>query len=504
MKAPLGKDGDKIDVFIGPEPERTNVYVVNQYKLEGGFDEIKVMLGFPDKQAAIETYDKAYTGGLGPKLRDSVISTTVDGFKKWLDQGDHKKEFKKIEESLLAEKLEFPRIKITKLDPADYEMYAGIVPEEALKSGWWLDGLRVARKKRRGVQAIRSMLEIISRADRAGKYTFLQAYPYEIDGTGPAWEAERKRLEGAYSHFGFISTGGGYMYRQPKSPTDVMSAKFAQLESKRFSEQLKESEEDEDKEDKSWKEVSPEHDWVMTWSSPSLSWHYFSKLAGISLTIIHNQDDDYSFRLALPGSVYNMMDRKCASEAVAQEIGLQWALNDHVYRSRISKPPYEQESADRPLTSLQENQSFVFERPTYDKHDALVEAIKLAFPNNRRVIDYALRHMDRGISVLVRQEGKIVALCLLGRRQIYDSVYGLEQSEDVYNRYKDKRGAELLAVAVLPEARGRGMLKPIMDYPRNLGLNYLYSLRAESKPVPEPQRVVARNQIAQLVVEDLS
>lgn len=53
--------GDKegLDVYIGPQ-ESDKVYVVEQLKEDGEFDEYKVMMGFPDLDTAYETYLKHY------------------------------------------------------------------------------------------------------------------------------------------------------------------------------------------------------------------------------------------------------------------------------------------------------------------------------------------------------------------------------------------------------------------------------------------------------------
>lgn len=106
IKGTEGKDKDHIDVFIGGNPASDNVYVVNQDKMEGGFDEHKVMLGFNDKGAAIQAYDDAYSDGLGKKLRGSVVFATMEEFKGWLKDGDHKNPFNDwevdVEEGLVA------------------------------------------------------------------------------------------------------------------------------------------------------------------------------------------------------------------------------------------------------------------------------------------------------------------------------------------------------------------------------------------------------------------
>jgi hypothetical protein len=103
IKGTEGKDKDHLDVYIGPKPDGYMVYVVNQRTFEGAFDEHKIMLGFHSKAEAIETYDRAFTGSLGPRLRASVVSTTVDRFKEWIKSGNHKVPFEGLAESLLED-----------------------------------------------------------------------------------------------------------------------------------------------------------------------------------------------------------------------------------------------------------------------------------------------------------------------------------------------------------------------------------------------------------------
>lgn len=94
VKRTEGKDGDPVDVWIGPNPESELVWIINQQDPKTkAFDEHKVMLGFTDKKKAIETYDKAYEGGLGPRLRQSVGATSIEGFKEWLKHGSQNKPF---------------------------------------------------------------------------------------------------------------------------------------------------------------------------------------------------------------------------------------------------------------------------------------------------------------------------------------------------------------------------------------------------------------------------
>jgi hypothetical protein len=107
IKGTQGKDKDHLDVYIGPKPNGMMVFVVNQKKEEGGFDEHKIMLGFETKDEAIATYDRAFSGDLGPKLRETVVSTTVDKLKEWLASGNTKKPFEGLAESLIEAEEEF-------------------------------------------------------------------------------------------------------------------------------------------------------------------------------------------------------------------------------------------------------------------------------------------------------------------------------------------------------------------------------------------------------------
>lgn len=83
-----GKDGDAIDCFIGPDPESDVVYVVDQTKTDGSFDEHKVLLGWycldEAKQGYLSNYSKGWKIG-------KITPLTIDQFKEWLDQGSQRK-----------------------------------------------------------------------------------------------------------------------------------------------------------------------------------------------------------------------------------------------------------------------------------------------------------------------------------------------------------------------------------------------------------------------------
>lgn len=80
-----GADGDGVDCFIGFYPQSEHVYIINQF-IAGSFDEHKVMLCFPDEEAAtrayLDSYDKSWNG------LQSIIKSSVTQFKWWLKNGN--------------------------------------------------------------------------------------------------------------------------------------------------------------------------------------------------------------------------------------------------------------------------------------------------------------------------------------------------------------------------------------------------------------------------------
>lgn len=86
-----GRDGDEVDVFLGPVPESPRVYVVNQNDDAGAFDEHKVMLGFNDAEAARAAYLGSYSPGW--KGLGSIVGATVSQLRWWLKHGDTARPF---------------------------------------------------------------------------------------------------------------------------------------------------------------------------------------------------------------------------------------------------------------------------------------------------------------------------------------------------------------------------------------------------------------------------
>ena len=87
IKGTMARDGDHVDVFVGPDHESDLVVVVDQVTPTGRFDEHKTLIGFNSEAEAIACYKSAYTPGwkVGP-----VTTMTIKQFKNWLDDGDTK------------------------------------------------------------------------------------------------------------------------------------------------------------------------------------------------------------------------------------------------------------------------------------------------------------------------------------------------------------------------------------------------------------------------------
>jgi hypothetical protein len=80
-------DGDHIDVFVGPAPDKHMVFVIDQVDPKTGkFDEVKCMIGYTTKAEAVAGYLKHYKRGW--KGLGNVTSMPMGQFKAWLAVGD--------------------------------------------------------------------------------------------------------------------------------------------------------------------------------------------------------------------------------------------------------------------------------------------------------------------------------------------------------------------------------------------------------------------------------
>ena len=80
----VGKDGDAVDVFIGPNLNSEKIFPIDQYH-GNEFDETKVMLGFDNKEEAKAAYLSNYEKGW--KGFKYITEVDIDTFKKWLYDG---------------------------------------------------------------------------------------------------------------------------------------------------------------------------------------------------------------------------------------------------------------------------------------------------------------------------------------------------------------------------------------------------------------------------------
>lgn len=120
VKRTKGKDGDHVDVFVGPNRLSDSVWIVNQVDQNGKFDEHKCLLGFNSKSEALAAYKASYSPGW--KV-GKIAETNIPWFKVWLSEGD------------TTEPLNKERYSIS--DPGDYlSLLTDLVPLEIVRYEW--------------------------------------------------------------------------------------------------------------------------------------------------------------------------------------------------------------------------------------------------------------------------------------------------------------------------------------------------------------------------------
>jgi hypothetical protein len=83
----VASDGDGVDVFIGPFPESDRVYGIHQVDPKTGeYDEMKMMLGFPDRMQAEQAYNDSYSRDW--QGHGGTIACSMSQFKHWLKNAD--------------------------------------------------------------------------------------------------------------------------------------------------------------------------------------------------------------------------------------------------------------------------------------------------------------------------------------------------------------------------------------------------------------------------------
>lgn len=83
-----GKDGDHIDIFLSDSPGEGSVFVVDQIREDGSFDEHKVMYGFSNIEEAKSAYLSNYSPGW--KGLGNITEVSKENFKKWIKSSKRK------------------------------------------------------------------------------------------------------------------------------------------------------------------------------------------------------------------------------------------------------------------------------------------------------------------------------------------------------------------------------------------------------------------------------
>jgi len=91
-----GADGDEMDCYLGPNPESTIIYVVDQNDMNGSgsFDEHKCFLGYRSAFEAKKDYYKGHSHGYA--IFRSITALSLGAFKTWLKYGDTSSPLSKI------------------------------------------------------------------------------------------------------------------------------------------------------------------------------------------------------------------------------------------------------------------------------------------------------------------------------------------------------------------------------------------------------------------------
>ena len=88
VKKTEGKDGDQVDVYIGPEEDSELVFVVDQQNPDTQeFDEHKCILGTLSMVQAKDLYVKSFSDNKGKDRIQAITPVYMDVFKEWLKTG---------------------------------------------------------------------------------------------------------------------------------------------------------------------------------------------------------------------------------------------------------------------------------------------------------------------------------------------------------------------------------------------------------------------------------
>lgn len=86
IRGSKGRDGDQIDVLIGPDPASDRVFVIDQVDPEtGGFDEHKAVLGAETREQAEALYRGSYDDRAEGRL-GAMTELSVEQFRAWMEE----------------------------------------------------------------------------------------------------------------------------------------------------------------------------------------------------------------------------------------------------------------------------------------------------------------------------------------------------------------------------------------------------------------------------------
>ena len=126
----IGYDGDHIDVFLGNDFDSKKIFVVDQ-KINGKFDESKVMLGFKTsneaKKAYLSNYEKNWKGF------HKITEVDEETFKNWLYDG--KKQRKAFSEYKIIKEQNNKNMKINLKESQLREKIENLVRETLVNEG---------------------------------------------------------------------------------------------------------------------------------------------------------------------------------------------------------------------------------------------------------------------------------------------------------------------------------------------------------------------------------
>lgn len=92
IKGATAKDGDKLDVLIGPDPASQTVFVIDQNDLTTGrYDEAKTVVGARSADEAVALYSGGFSDGRAEDRIGAVTQLTMDEFKAWVKSGNTRK-----------------------------------------------------------------------------------------------------------------------------------------------------------------------------------------------------------------------------------------------------------------------------------------------------------------------------------------------------------------------------------------------------------------------------